>query len=206
MKNLKLSQRLLGGFGLLIAGMGILAFIALSGVTQIRGHVVTLTDDCMAGLLHIGEARSNVQANWGTLESYVQAEDAASRAQAMEEIKQVTAKVTASLKEYEATITSDEDRRLFKEISDARTGWVRARGEVISLVDAGKIAEAKIAAKTHARPAVDAYMAATQAEVDFNAKNGERVTKDVQGAIGKVTTGIWTTIALAVMIGLGWRC
>ena len=38
MKNMKLTQRLLGGFGLLLAGMAVLGVIALGGLKQIQGY------------------------------------------------------------------------------------------------------------------------------------------------------------------------
>ena len=52
MKNLKLSHRLIIGFGLLLLGMGVLGGIALAGLAQLRGLGRELAEHSLGGVYH----------------------------------------------------------------------------------------------------------------------------------------------------------
>jgi methyl-accepting chemotaxis protein len=203
MKNWKLSGRLMGGFGLLLAGMGVLGVIALGGLRQIQADSHRLVTDTLPGLYAAGALRSLLQTNLSAVEDVLRLEDPAQRAIAVERIKARGEKVTAIFKEYEATITVDEDRRLFNQLTEARATWLQARDVTIASMEQGKPAQAKTELADHARPAFEKMSAALDTLTEWNKTQGDTTGKAIIGSIIGATTGIWITMVLAVLLGIG---
>src|SRR4051812_9873916 len=102
MKNMKLKLRLMGGFGLLLAGMAVLGFISLGGLRQIQGYSQRIVVDSLPGVYNIGALKSLLQTNLSALEEILRAEDPVARAAIVEKVNGRTGKVNDTFKTYEA--------------------------------------------------------------------------------------------------------
>jgi methyl-accepting chemotaxis protein len=202
MKNIGLSKRLLGAFAVLVAGVAVLGAIAVTGLARIATEGSRIATDSMPGLYIAGEVKALVQGVWGNLDGIVHEDDVAARAVLVAELKQGGEKITQTFKAYEATIFTDDDRQLFARMKETRAAWVGARDAAVALAQQGKLAEAKAAAKEKARPEFDKFLAATDAEVDFNNRNGIRAGKQIIDTIDSVTSGLWTTVGVLAVLGV----
>jgi methyl-accepting chemotaxis protein len=203
MKNLKLSKRLLGGFGLLLAGMAVLAIIALGGLTKIQGHANRVVMDSLPGVYNIGTIKALLVSNLSGLEDVLRAEEAGQRAILVERIKTRGEKVNATFKAYEATITQDDDRKLFGQLIEDRNAWLQVRNASFATMDQGKAAQAKIDLAERVRPAFEKMNASVDTLIDWNKVHGDMAGQAIVTAIAAATTGIWTTIVLAFLVGIG---
>jgi len=203
MKNMKLKLRLMGGFGLLLVGMAVLGFISLGGLRQIQGYSHHIVADSLPGVYTVGALKSLLQTNLSALEDILRAEDPVARAAIVEKVKLRSEKVNNTFKAYEATATLDEDRKLFKELIEARTVWLQERGAAIAAMDQNKFAQAEAELNQRARPAFDRMMVAVDTLSDWNKAQGDQAGKDITASIASATSGIWITIVLAVVFGIG---
>jgi methyl-accepting chemotaxis protein len=203
MKNLSLSWRLLGGFGVLLLGVAAIGLISLTGLAQIHRQETRMEVDCLPGIHLVGEIKASVSRIWGNLDGIVRDDDPAARSLLVDEMKQTGDGITQTLIAYQATIFTDEDRGLFGKMQETRAAWLQARDAAVALAQQGKLAEAKSFARERARPAFEKFLAATDAEVQFNQRNGVDAAKQIDEAIGGVTRGVWITIGLLALLGIG---
>jgi methyl-accepting chemotaxis protein len=202
MKNVTLSKRLSSGFGLLLVGMAALAAIALGGLQRTQTLSNRLVVETLPGLYAIGALKSMLLTNLGALEELLRVDDPARRRLIEEKTKVRIQKVSATFKGYEATITEDENRRLFNQLIDKRASWLLARRAAITQLDQGKPAQAQIEVAERARPAFERMMAAADNLNDWNKKHGETSGGLIVTSIAAATTGIWTSIMLAALVGI----
>jgi methyl-accepting chemotaxis protein len=203
MKNLKLSQRLFGGFALLLAGVAVLAVIALGGLRQIQGHANLLATGALPGIYNIGTVRSLLETDLSALEDVLRTEDPVQRAVAVEKMKARGERLNANFKGYEATITQDADRQLFNQLVEERATWLQARNAALAAVDQGRLAQARVELAGRATPAFEKMTAAAEALTGWNKAQGEAGGREIAAAIADVTSGIWMTFVLAVLLGIG---
>jgi methyl-accepting chemotaxis protein len=202
MKNFKLGHRLIIGFGLLLLGMGVLGGIALAGLAQLRGLGRELVEHSLSGMYHAARVRSNTAGSLSLLRTLVLDQDKAQRQTILAENRKTIEAVTAARAEYERSIVSDEDRRLFRESTEAREVFSKAREKILALVEEGKLAEAGTLYGDAAVPAFQTYLGTVDALVEYNKRRGDEVGKEIVEAISGTTGGIWTSLIVLALLGL----
>jgi len=202
-KNVSLTGRFLGGFGLLLAGMGVLGVIALMGLHRIQGYSQQITEQSLPGVYNIGAIKSMVQGNLVTLEELLRTPEPAKREALIAQGKARWDKVTATIGVYESRIAIDEDRKLFTAMLAERESWREARKATVALMTEGKVAEAQNVLQERARPAFQKLMAAVDALNEWNKAQGDAVGKAVVGTVASATSGVWLTIGIALLLGVG---
>jgi methyl-accepting chemotaxis protein len=202
MKNFKVGQRLLGGFGLLLLGMGVLLLIALGGLRQIQVISSRIVIDSLPSGYILGEMKSMWETDIGVLSEIQRVETPEQRAVLLETIKSRSAKVSGIIKEYEKTITQSEDRRLFNQLTEARVLWWAARSTAIAGLEHEMAPQARLELVQRAHPAFDKMIAAVDELGAWNRAEGESLGKQAVAAVSSATKGIMITVALALVIGL----
>jgi methyl-accepting chemotaxis protein len=201
-KNVSLTGRFLGGFGLLLAGMGVLGIIALLGLQRIQAYSQRITAQSLPGVYSIGAIKSMVQGNLVTLEEILRTSDPVKREALIAQGKARWDKVSATLGAYESRIALDEDRKLFGAIIAERESWREARKATVALMNQGKVAEAQAELAQRARPAFQKLMGAVDALNDWNKAQGDAVGKAIVETVASATMGVWVTIGIALLLGL----
>jgi len=202
MKNVKLSHRLIIGFGLLLLGMGVLGGIALTGLAQLRGLGRELVEHSLSGMYHAAAVRENTVGSSSLLRTLVLDEDKAQRQAILAENRKTIEAVSAARAEYERSILADEDRRLFRESNEARDAFSKAREKIIALVEEDKLAEARALYGEAAVPAFQTYLTTVNALVDYNKRRGDEVGKEIVEAISGTTGGIWVSFIVLTLLGV----
>jgi len=201
MKNLKLSHRLIVGFGLLLLGMGVLGGIALAGLAQLRGLGRELVEHSLSGVYHASRVRANTVGSSSLLRTLVLDEDKTQRQAILTENRKTIAAVSEARAEYERGITADEDRRLFHDSTEAREAFSKAREKTIGLVEQDKLAEARTVYEEAAVPAFQTYLGSVDALVEYNKRRGDEVGKEIVEAISGATGGIWVSFIVLTLLG-----
>jgi methyl-accepting chemotaxis protein len=202
MNNMSVKQRLFGAFGVLILGVALIGVVGARGIGTVRGLAFRVTQDCLSGVYVSGKIRSISELNLVVLGEVVNSDDGAQRAALIETVKQNSAKIAAEVNNYEATITTEEDRRLFNDVVATRAPWVKQRDAVLALATDGKTAEAKTLLKSEARPMFERYMTAVGALFEFNGTQGQLVAKEIMSAVSSATVAIWSTVLIAIAFGM----
>ncbi|HET6146317.1 MAG TPA: methyl-accepting chemotaxis protein [Polyangia bacterium] len=202
MKNLKLNQRLVLGFGVLVAGAGIIGVTAEVSLQTLGAHVNAITTDVVPGLRGIGEIESRAQNNFGVLGEILRIDDKAERAPLIAKVRDNTDKLTAAIHQYEATILTDEDRRLTREMVEAREAWLRSRDASIALREQDKSAEARAELNDRARPAFDKFLATLVALSSWNGAHGAKIGAEVASSVDGARQTIWIVLGLTLLAGI----
>ncbi len=202
MKNFKLNHRLIGGFGLLLIGMAVLGGIALAGLRQIQGLGRQLTEHSLSGLYHATGLRATMLSSLSSQRELVGAEDKAQRQVIEGEIRAADEKWAEVRKDYEQTIVTDEDRRLFRETTEARDAFLKVRDSGMALMRDGKSAEARTLVKDAAAPVYQTYLASINALVDYNKRSGDQVGKQIGEATSNTSNWIWMSFIVLTLLGV----
>ena len=203
MKNVKLSHRLIIGFGLLLLGMGVLGGIALAGLAQLRGMGRELVDHSLSGMYHAALVRANTVGSLSLLRTLVLDDDKTQRQAILADNRKTIDAVNQARAEYERSIVSDEDRRLFGESTEAREAFSKAREKIIALAEEGKLAEARTLYSEAAVPAFETYIGKVNRLVDYNKRRGDEVGKEIVEAVSGTTSGIWGSFIVLTLLGVG---
>jgi methyl-accepting chemotaxis protein len=203
MKNVKLSKRLFVGFGILLLGMAALAAISLAGLKQIGGSTNRIVNDSLPSVYILGQIRSGVQDNLVALEEVVRLEDPVQRSTMTDAMNRRADQVTALLKEYESTIVVPEDRRLLNVVLENRESWAQARHNVVEALGRGSVEQAREILRTRGVQAFEKLMAAITVHNDWNKGQGDMLGKEVTKSVSSASQGIWATVLLAFVIGMG---
>ena len=111
--------------------------------------------------------------------------------------------MNTTFKDYESTITTDDDRKLHNQVLEARAAWLQAAAPPIAVMDQGKTAQAKMELAEHAVPAYEKMTATIDTLNDWNKAQGDLIGKAILASVAGATSGIWITIVLAILLGIG---
>ncbi|MGA2233698.1 MAG: methyl-accepting chemotaxis protein, partial [Tepidisphaeraceae bacterium] len=199
--KLTIGKRVLFGFGASVAitvGLGLFAFSRIQALDYGAHRVVV---DCLPGEYVSGRLETLAVQNYQMLFEYIEADTPETKAAVLDEMKQHSALMDQTSKDYEDTITTDEDRKTFGAISVARGAFHDVRTEIMKLQDDGKHAEAVDAIRTKGRAAYESYAKATRALTDFNKEAGEEVGATISADVVQGKRGIEIGLAVAALIG-----
>jgi methyl-accepting chemotaxis protein len=201
MKHLSVGKRIGAGFAAVVFISVLLGAFFLTRTNLILQRTDLIVGDALPGVYLIGRTEANVRDIYGRMFRHVLATDDAEMASIAEEIRGVRAENTKLFDQYEGTITRAEDRRLFDAIKGARPAYNAAFDEVIQYSTEHKNDLALKAVQTKVRPAFDKYMAAIQAEVEFNKNSADTASVDVKSAISQSNMGVVVGSILAALVG-----
>lgn len=173
MNNWTIARRIVFGFACLLTIATAFGLFAFSRLVTIARASQRITSDCLPGVYSIGQIESLNLANFAFLHRQVLLTNAADRAALDTRMKANSDKMTTLYRDYEATITLPDDRRLFEAVLAARTNYTNVRKEFLQSLNANSTAAATTTLTTKLDPAYQAYYAAIRALVDFNKQNGD---------------------------------
>jgi HAMP domain-containing protein len=206
MKQLTLRHKVFAGFGLVLGSVGIIGVVCGGAFARVRDTAEFYRRDNLPGLYRANQAKA------GALLSYIRALQAASttspstRGRAEAAILEVRRSNDQNLAAYEKTITFTGDRRLYQILLDARARWDQCRRQAVALGDQGKTAEARRLLEGEGKGRVDSYLAAADALIDYNRRNGEGAWRLLEAGVSSLSLvlrdGILRTLALGVAAAL----
>ena len=198
--KLTIGNRVLFGFGIgvvITAALGVFAFMRIQTLDAGARRVVV---DCLPGEYASGKLETLVVQNYQMLYEYCAIDTPESRATVLDEMKEHSRLMDEAMKNYEETITTDEDRRTFNAIAPARAAFHDVRDEVRKLKDQGKEAEAVAMVRTKGLAAYEAYAKAAHGLSDFNKNEGEEVGATITADVATGKRGIVVGLGISTLI------
>ncbi len=183
---------------LLLTITGGLAIYSLGGI---RGEARSLKVDVMPGMIYSGTFYSALAKGLIRTQLYGEVDTAAEREALKREMAQFTEQADAAFDLYRETISSEKDRTLFTQVEQAREAYRPLRQRYHELVDAGDASASSYFIAT-VFPSYRAYASATEALLDYNSKNGDTLSTEIEASTLATTKTILVLSAVALAAGL----
>jgi methyl-accepting chemotaxis protein len=201
MKNLRLNQKLIAGFGLVLAIFGLAGVVAHRSLAEVKAASETMRVDAAPGIVIIGQIHLYTTSNMLLTRALVVTDDVAAQERIVAEMSDNARANTQLLEKYETTITTAEDRRLFDEVKRARATWNQLRDKIVTTARANQLPEAQRLLKNDAAPAVQAFLAAVNAHQEYGERHIGETMGAVDGSVKTLSAVMWTAVGLAMVLG-----
>jgi methyl-accepting chemotaxis protein len=203
--KMTIGKRIIIGFGVSVAitvALGAFAYSRLTSVNLIGKEIV---EDHLPGEYLTGAIEADARAGMALLLEHVISESKEEMTKYEAEMKKMAESIDKSMKLYQATITTEEERRLFGAIAPLRQAYLDARVGALALSRESKSKEAAGAVRQQVNPAFERFMDAVGALNEHSKTSGEEagaaISAAVAGGIRGVVIGMIAAAALASLIG-----
>jgi methyl-accepting chemotaxis protein len=196
-----IGKRITLGFAAVILITGGLGIFTYTRLVAIQGLTNKIAGDCLPGAINSGKAESQVRRGMVLVVRHVISEDKQAIERLDADIKNNGEELDKTLKQYEDSITTDEDRRLFDAVAGPRESFRQHRAEVLKLSRELKNKEAIAEIEQHLTPAYLAYADKVSALTEFNRKTGTEAGTQAASTVGTAKTGIVMALGAAITIG-----
>jgi methyl-accepting chemotaxis protein len=199
--NLRIGQRLLAGFGSLMALMMVIVGLAYQQFEAVKhdfAEVVEMERRAFLATEWLGLTTLNGNRAVAIAKSGGHAQVEAYFAP---QVKKTTERISEIQKELEAHVTSDKGKALMAEIAEQRKAYIATRNEVFALLKAGDVAGGQRMLEQRMMPANESYLKVIGA---FNAFEHELVkqrTEVVDAAVDRAETVLLVLTSIAIGIG-----
>jgi len=201
MKNLTIGKRIIISVAVLCAallGVGYFAGARLSGLNVLTQEIV---NDSMPGILIFGRVNVRQAENQLRVARLLRAKTPEDRERIKKEITELVAANSEDLKQYEATIFEDEDKRLYETFAAARKTNTEARSRFFELIESDPV-QAAAYVETAVVPAYTAYSKAGDALLKYNANQGVAVAKKINEDVVSSIRLLTITLIIALAAGI----
>lgn len=202
MKNLSVGKRITGGFLAVIfitVALGIVAWMQLSKIGE---RVTSITSDSLPSLYTMAQVVSRAKDNYASVIEHVQSDDDQEMAAIDARIKDAATKLTEVLNAYEKTIVEDKDRQLYNALVAARADFVTGREPVLVLSRDHKSKEAMALCRAKLLPVFQRYMAAVDAEMEYNKAAGDTSADRILAAMSTARMVLVIGLSVATVVGI----
>jgi methyl-accepting chemotaxis protein len=203
--KMTIGKRITVGFAiavLITGGLGGFVYLKLQGISKTTASV---TADSLPGLTAIAQAASQQRENAFNVLGLATTENSEERTKHTAALNKGRTELDGYLKQYEATITRDDDRTMFENLKKLFAQMSSGEQKVLALTAEGKTKEAGEAVDTEVDPVIEHLDGAMQELVEFNRKNANESAKELEAAVTSGVTGVIIglsiTIAAAIIVG-----
>jgi methyl-accepting chemotaxis protein len=201
MNSLTLGQRISLGFAAVIAVTLVLGLVAFNRFLAVSNAGEYLARDPVPGTIAIINIAGAFKENFGLVQMHISIADKTKVAASIEANR---IQIDQLLQEYEATISAEEDRKLFGTFKEDRAAFVTQFKSVLQLSTEGKVAEAHTLAQTQMLTAYQQLDRTLTQLVTFNQTNLKRgvAVVDESSRHGRsiIIAGLITALVSAVGI------
>jgi methyl-accepting chemotaxis protein len=205
LSSMKLGTKLIGGFlivAAIFAGVGIYAVVQLRGADSSYSAELDRQSHALAALSQISTSFQRVRVNIRDLLSA----KASEKEQFESTIRELSGEITKNGEEFEKTIRSEEAKRTYGDLLEARKAYVADLNRMIALSKAGKDAEALALMQGNAKQSAFSEQALIeklqQIGLSEANKSSDDLTKQTNTTITVTTVIVFIGVGLAVVIGI----
>ncbi|HEY0846480.1 MAG TPA: methyl-accepting chemotaxis protein [Noviherbaspirillum sp.] len=206
LNNLKVSQRLALGFGVVIALLLVNVLIGGLRLNELSDKLVEVIDDRYPKTVLLNEIQDETNLQARSLRNLLLLTDEAEWKKELERIPEATRKINESIRVLEQQIRTEKGKVLLKKLDDTHRAYDAARDTVIKLAGEGRKDEATAMLFTEIRPLQRAMFAAIEEMIVFQADLMKASGAEARSA---VETGIMLLLAMGILATLlggvaGW--
>ncbi|MCG8987077.1 methyl-accepting chemotaxis protein [Delftia acidovorans] len=137
-KNLKISTRMLGTFGLLVLLLLAVVAAALVQLRSMRASMEVITGNAMPSVEVINQIGTDVVRTRLLEVRHVNNDDAAYKTDSEKQLEQLQRRLAERKKAYEPLLSSDEERRLYAQLVQERERYQQLSQQVLALSRQGE--------------------------------------------------------------------
>jgi len=200
MKNLTIARRVMLGFASVLFLTTLLGAFAYARIAVIERQSNHITTACLPGVYLISQVQAYAKDNLSNVIQHI-TEGETGRRKIEAEVTANKQKISELLAEYERGITTSRDRELLAALGAARAPYVSTFEEVYRLSRENQMEEALVVVRRQLRPAYQNFMAAINAEVDFNKANGDAAGAAITRNVANTKAGIIASLCFSILAG-----
>ena len=193
--DLKISARLILGFGMLTLLIALMGGIALVKTNVVDGDVVKLVDDRIPKVITLYEIKGELNNVARATRNMVIRVEPADIKKEIAGIEEARKQIGDRLQKLGAGVKSDAGKAILARIIESRVSYVAAQGKFIDLVNAGKVDEAKTLLLGDLYAGQKSYFAAVDDMIKFQGNQMDASANDAHGAVASMK--LMLTIAMA---------
>ena len=200
MQNLTISKRLVMMIACSIVALIIVGAVGLIAAINAEKGVTAIRDDSLASIKTLGNVRNEFQRSRVNLYAHALAADDSAKDEEEKKLKAIEDKVTAGLKDYEKTLSNDEDKRLLEVEKSQLATYTRIVWERIipsSRKDQPDVTLALV--RSELRPVASKLADDFDKHVAFNEKMASDYSDNVVASVSRATTLTISVIVLAAL-------
>ncbi len=202
MNNIKLSTRLLIGFGVLALLIAFTAGVSLVKIPKVENAFSKVIDDRVPKVAELNAIKGDLDQIGLSMRNMLITNDAADLKMQQEHIVAARKNVGEALARLKADITAGKGEVLLAKVFAAREQYVPAQAKFIDLVVAGKADEAKAHMLSVARPVQLAYFAAVDDLIKFQGELIKESGTEASAAVTEIKTAMWISGAVALLVAI----
>ena len=202
LNDMKISTRLIVGFGILVLMITIMGGASILKIRTVDDAFRNVMEDRYPKVLAVAEVKESLNQVARSMRNMIimtSAADIKAEAQAILSARQV---IVQKLDQLAKSISTEVGKAKLAKITDARTVYVSLERKVTDLLAAGNTEEAKAVLLGELRPAQLAYMAALNDMDKLQDELMEASAKEAAVAIHDVRIAVWTAGGLALVIAV----
>lgn len=207
-KNLKIASKLILGFLLVAIIAAVVGIIGLTNMYDINDGGKLLYQENTLGVAYASDAASNFERLRYNALKLISVDTEEERAECVEKIDELNNAVITSLSKYETTVSSQDERLVFEELSKDFDVYKAYMEEVITQSNAGQDASAKEIILKDCKDLGDgirndfvSLMADNVAAAEQKAKDNQKATSNAAILmIGVIAIGVIISIALGIFV------
>jgi methyl-accepting chemotaxis protein len=193
--DMKISTRLILGFGMLALLIALMGGIALVKTNVVDGDVVKLVDDRIPKVITLYEIKGELNNIARATRNMVIRVDPAEIKREIAGIEEARKQIGDRLQKLGAEVKSDAGKAILARIIESRVSYVATLSKFIDLVNAGKVDEAKTLLLGEMYAGQKSYFAALDDMIKFQDNQMDASANDAHGAVASMK--LMLTIAMA---------
>lgn len=199
LNDLRISVRLMLGFGIMGALIVFMGGIALLKTATVQGEFQSVTDERIPRVALLNGVKANIYEIGLSLRNMLIMTDSGD---VKKQVDNVLAKRTAireALQKLQTDIKSEKGKALLGKILNARSQYVGGQDKYIDLVSTGRLDEAKLYLLSTVRPSQLLYFGAVDELVKLQQVLLQESGAHANAAVSSITTTVWSVGAFAIL-------
>jgi methyl-accepting chemotaxis protein len=202
MSSWTIGRRIVVGFAAVIAIVGALGVFAYARLIAIETQATRITVDSLPGTFISGQMTTEAENRFGIVQKHILARKPERKVALEAELVAADARMAKLLTDYERTITTAQDRKIFEQAKVAGVRIREVRAKLLPLSRAFKTDEAEDMLEQQLEPAVNEYQKALHAVTDFNKTAGDDASRQIVAAVSGAKTGVVIALIAALFVGV----
>ena len=199
LNDLRISVRLMLGFGIMGALIVFMGGIALLKTATVQGAFQSVTDERIPRVALLNDVKASIYEIGLSLRNMVIMTDSGDVKKQADSVLARRTAIGEALQKLQADIKSEKGISLMGKILDARRQYVAGQVKYIDFVSAGRLDEAKPYLLSTVRPAQLLYFGAVDELVKFQQVLLQESGAHANAAVSSITTTVWSVGVLAIL-------
>ena len=202
LKDMKISTRLILGFGMLGLLIAFMVGISLLKVNIMGTMFGTVINERIPRIVSITDVKSDLSLLEIAMRNMVIMSDAADIKKEAERMETIRPRIVDRLEKLREGIKSDEGKADLALVHETREKYVTIQRKFMELASGGKADEAKVLLLAEVQPAQQAYFKAVDGLLSYQDALLDQATDATQAAASSMKIAILATAAVSVVVGI----